>query len=123
MNKLVIELGGKERTLKFNNIFAREFEKKKLEYNDDVTNLSVVLYAGIKAYAVVSETKMDATFEECCDWAEDILINDMPKMQQILDAFQESTFYKAAEEIKKKMETDGQPQLIGTQLSDTLTVN
>ncbi len=122
MNKLVIELGGKERTLKFNNIFAREFEKKKLEYNDDVTNLSAMLYAGIKAYSVVSETKMQETFEDCCDLAEDIIINDVDKMQLILDAFQESTFYKAAEEVKKKMES-GELEQIGTQLNGMLLEN
>src|SRR6478609_9736665 len=104
MNKLIIELGGKERTLKFNNIFAREFEKKKLEYDDDVSNLSAMLYAGIKAYSVVSETKMEESFEECCDIAEDVMLNSPDKIMEILTAFQESNFYKAAEDVKKKIE-------------------
>jgi hypothetical protein len=126
MNKLVIELGGKERTLKFNNIFAREYEKKKLQYNEDSTNLGDMLYAGIKAYSVVSETKMEETYEECCDLADDILLNHAEKMQEILTAFQESTFYKAGQEVKKKIET-GEMKIealpIGMQLSDTLMVN
>jgi len=122
MNKIVIELGGKERTLKFNNIFAREYEKKKLEYDDDVSNLCAVLYAGIKAYSVVSETKMQETFEECCDLAEDMILNHPDKIQEIIEAFQESNFYKAAEEVKKKMAKLAEPP-IGIALNGMLMAN
>lgn len=123
MNKLVIELGGKERTLKFNNVFALEYEKKRLQYDETVTSISVMIYAGMKAYSVVSETKMEATFEDCCDWGDDLVLrNDAEKVNAIFEAFYESNIYKASQEVKKKMETETSQQ-IGTVLNGMLTVS
>ena len=123
MNKLIIELGGKERTLKFNNIFLREFQKKQQEENDEISNISIMIYAGLKAYSVVSETKLDATFEDCCDWAEEMILqNDSDKITAILEAFQESNIYKSGQEVKKKMETEMELQ-IGMPSNGMLSVN
>ena len=123
MNKLIIELGGKERTLKFNNIFLKEFQKKQQKENDEISNISIMIYAGLKSWSVVSETKMEVSFEECCDWAEEmILTNDTNKITAILEAFQESNIYKSGQEVKKKMEAEMEAQ-IGTLSNGMLTGN
>jgi hypothetical protein len=120
MNKLNIEIGGKERTLKFNNVFAREYEKKQRQYNEDVTAIGIMIFAGMKAWSVVSETPMEATFEDCCDWGDEMVLNnDSEKMNKILEAFQESNFYKAVEDIKKK--TEEMIQQIGMPSNGMLT--
>jgi hypothetical protein len=117
MNKLVIELGGKERTLKFNNIFLREYQKKQKEDTDEIMQISLMIWAGMKAYSEVSETPLTATFEDACDWGEDMILNnDTDTMNKILNAFQESNVYKAGQEVKKKMEETSQQT--GMPLSD-----
>ena len=122
MNKLVIELGGKERTLKFNMLFLEEFEKKRKEKQNEVSNTACMIYAAIKANSELTDTPMDCTFEDCYDWSEEMLLNnDVSKVEKILEAYQQSTVYKATQEaIKKKEAMNGQ---IGTLLEDTHSVS
>jgi len=110
MNKLVIELGGKERTLKFNMLFLEEFEKKRKENQGEVSNTACMIYAAIKANSELTDTPMDCSFEDCYDWSEEMLLNnDVSKVEKILMAYQESTVYKATQEaIKKKELMNGQ---------------
>lgn len=117
MNKLVIELGGKERTLKFNMLFLEEFEKKRKEKQSEVSNTACMIYAAIKANSELTDTPMDCSFEDCYDWAEEMLLNnDVSKVEKILEAYQQSTVYKATQEaIKKKEVMNGQT---GTPLED-----
>jgi hypothetical protein len=117
MNKLVIELGGKERTLKFNMLFLEEYAKKLKENANNVSNTALMIYAAIKANSEVTETPMDCSFEDCFDWAEEMLLNDdVTKINIILEAYQQSNVYKST--IKKKMETESQQT--GMELEDTL---
>ena len=122
MNKLIIELGGKERTLKFNMLFLEEFEKKRKENQNELSNTACMIYAAIKANSELTDTPMDCTFEDCYDWSEEMLLNnDVSKVEKILTAYQQSTVYKATQEALKKKETqNGQ---IGTLLEDTPLVS
>src|SRR5678810_192475 len=105
MNKLVIELGGKERTLKFNMLFLEEFEKKRKEGQGEVLNTACMIYAAIKANSELTDTPMDCTYEDCYDWSEEMLLNnDISKVEKILEAYQDSTVYKATKKKKKKKE-------------------
>ena len=117
MNKLIIELGGKERTLKFNMLFLEHFEKKRKESQGEVSNTACMIYAAIKANSELTDTPMDCTFEDCYDWSEEMLLNnDVSKVEKILEAYQQSTVYKATQEaLKKKELMNGQ---IGTELED-----
>lgn len=122
MNKLTIELGGKQRTLKFNMLFLEEFEKKRKEKQNEVSNTACMIYAAIKANSELTDTVMDCTFEDCYDWSEEMLLNnDVSKVEKILEAYQQSTVYKATQEaLKKKELMNGQ---IGTLSEDTHLVN
>ena len=107
MNKLVIELGGKERTLKFNMLFLEEFEKKRKEKQNEVSNTACMIYAAIKANSELTDIPMDCTFEDCYDWSEEMLLNnDVSKVEKILEAYQQSTVYKATQEALKKKEAE-----------------
>lgn len=118
MNKLTIELGGKQRTLKFNMLFLEEFEKKRKENQGEISNTACMIYAAIKAHSEITDTPMDCTFEDCFDWTEEMLLNnDVEKIEKILEAYQQSTIYKFTQEaIKKKTET---VQQNGMLLEDT----
>ena len=65
---------------------------------------------------------MDCTYEDCYDWSEEMLLNsDVSKVEKILEAYQQSTVYKATQEaIKKKEAMNG---LTGTLLEDTPSVS
>ena len=107
MNKLKIELGGKERTLKFNMLFLEEFEKKRKENQGEVSNTACMIYAGIKANCELTDTQMDCTFEYVYDWSEEMLLNnDVSKIEKILEAYQQSTIYKFTQEALKKKEAE-----------------
>jgi len=126
MNKIKIELGGKERTLKFNMLFLEEFEKKRKENQGEVSNTACMIYAAIKANCELTDVQIDCTFEDCYDWSEEMLLNnDISKVEKILEAYQQSTVYKFTQEALKKKEAEmlittainnGQ---IGMQLNDT----
>lgn len=107
MNKLKIEIGGKERTLKFNMLFLEEFEKKRKENQGEVSNTACMIYAAIKANSELSDTPMDCTFEDVYDWSEEMLLNnDVSIIEKILEAYQQSTVYKFTQEALKKKEAD-----------------
>ena len=126
MNKIKIELGGKERTLKFNMLFLEEFEKKRKENQGEVSNTACMIYAAIKANCELTDVQIDCTYEDCYDWSEEMLLNnDISKVEKILEAYQQSTVYKFTQEALKKKEAEnlittainnGQ---IGMQLNDT----
>ena len=126
MNKIKIELGGQERTLKFNMLFLEEFEKKRKENQGEVSNTACMIYAAIKANCELTDVQIDCTYEDCYDWSEEMLLNnDISKVEKILEAYQQSTVYKFTQEALKKKEAEnlittainnGQ---IGMQLNDT----
>ena len=141
MNKLKIELGGKERTLRFNLLFAKELSKlgeaakksKEQAQDDDnkdvdevMQNLSwtgMFIYAGLKADSQLTGVPMDLDSADCYDLAEELIVNnEVDKIRQIHEAYTASTAYTFLEDVKKKMETETS-QPIGMQLEDTLSVN
>jgi len=126
MNKIKIELGGQERTLKFNMLFLEEFEKKRKENQGEVSNTACMIYAAIKANCELTDVQIDCTFEDCYDWSEEMLLNnDISKVEKILEAYQQSTVYKFTQEALKKKEAENlittaiNNVQIGMQLNDT----
>ena len=126
MNKIKIELGGKERTLKFNMLFLEEFEKKRKENQGEVSNTACMIYAAIKANCELTDVQIDCTYEDCYDWSEEMLLNnDISKVEKILEAYQQSTVYKFTQEALKKKEAENlittaiNNVQIGMQLNDT----
>ena len=81
-----------------------------------------MIYAAIKANSELTDTPMDCTYEDCYDWSEEMLLNnDVSTVEKILEAYQQSTVYKATQEaIKKKEAMNGQ---IGTLLEGTPSVS
>jgi hypothetical protein len=122
MNKLKIELGGKERTLKFNMLFLEEFEKKRKENQGNVSNTACMIYAAIKANSELTDEPMDCTYEDCFDWSEEMLLNnDAETVGKILEAYQQSTVYKFTVEATKKKEMESMNGQTGKPLNGTLS--
>lgn len=120
MNKLIIELGGKERTLRFNTLFIKLLAEVTEQYpvgTDNVSATAIFVYAGLKADSILTGRALDVSFVDCFETVEDWALNGQDeKIQRIVDAYYSSTVYNFIEESKKKIvETSEQ---IGTSSED-----
>jgi hypothetical protein len=71
MSYLQIELGGKSRGLKFNQLAIEIIST----YNDQSTNsgfLYAMIYGGLRGNSYVKREETNYTFEEVCDWCDQI---------------------------------------------------
>lgn len=106
MSSCVITLGGKERTLKFNQLAIVVLMKKALPDYQEVTSIPAMVYGGLKGYCYAKEMEEDFTFEDVCDWCENITPDDVEK---VVAAFTEAEAYKKfvkpakdSEQVQKK---------------------
>lgn len=141
MNKLKIELGGKERTLRFNLLFTKQLaalgekanKEKELavtkveddteEIMENLSWIGMFIYAGLKADSQLTGVPMDLDYADCYDLAEELIIkNEAGKITQIMEAYTASTAYTFLDDVKKKTETETSPQ-IGIPSNGMLTVS
>ena len=73
MSYIKIELGGKERGLKFNQL-ALEIIRSKSNPLSDIQNVYALFYGGLRGNSFVKEEEPDYTFEQVCDWVDEIYI-------------------------------------------------
>lgn len=71
MSYLQIEIGGKQRGLKFNQLAIEIMS----QYNDTGTNtgfLYAMIYGGLRGNTYVKREEPDYTFENVCDWVDEL---------------------------------------------------
>jgi len=73
MSYIKIELGGKERGLKFNQL-ALEIIRSKSNPLSDIQNVYALFYGGLRGNSFVKEEEPDYTFENVCDWVDEIYV-------------------------------------------------
>lgn len=110
MSYIKIEIGGKERGLKFNQGAIHIFQSKIDSENIAATTGYALIWAGLKANAYVKGEEVDFTFEQVCDWCDELSEDTIIK---IITCFQETQQYKklikpeaasnADDEDKKKL--------------------
>lgn len=104
MSYIQIEIGGKLRGLKFNVLAIKEFHKK-VDYArfEDTANYALV-YGGLVANCYVKGENEDFTYEEVCDWVDEL---SKEVMESIDKKFSESQAYKKLiPETEKETEVD-----------------
>ena len=80
MSYTTINLNGKERGLKFNQLAIEIIA----QYNDTNTNtgfLYAMIYGGLRGNTYVKREEADYTFEEVCDW-----IDAMPEKEDLFNS-------------------------------------
>lgn len=124
MNKLIIELGGKERTLRFNALMVKQLEEAHtLSQNMQDEDLkgfvgtAQFIYAALKSDSLMTGRLMDLSFADCYDLAEELMLKTPEIVQQIFEVYNGSTAYTLIEEIKKK--TAEMSEQTGTQSDAT----
>lgn len=118
-NYVQIELGGVNRGWKVNQMTIELWSKM---INEDAFTSSsnyAAVYAGLVANCTVKRVEEDFTFEQVCDWVDELNLTEAGKATMVLikTAFEESQYYitlleglelelntlkKATEEVPKK---------------------
>lgn len=107
MSYLQIEIGGKQRGLKFNQLAIEIMS----QYNDTGTNtgfMYAMIYGGLRGNSYVKREEPDYTFEQVCDWV-DVLTNKTEVITEVTRVMSETQIWKdlvdkgkeVAEEEKK----------------------
>jgi hypothetical protein len=98
MSYTQIEIGGKTRGLKFNNL-AVELLVKNYDGETTASFIYSMIYAGLRGNCYVKREEPDFTFEVVCEW-----VDTMPDRDaQIMKA---TSAYTDTQEYKKLIETN-----------------
>lgn len=110
MSFVQVNIGGQLRGLKFNQMAVITMAQHLDYENLNATYLYGVVYGGLSANAYVKREEFTHTFEEVCDWVDELTMEDSQKIQA---AFEQTQVYKklvdlgteANEKMTKKKQT------------------
>lgn len=111
MSYVQIEIGGKLRGLKFNQLAI----ELMAEYNDNQTATSVLysmVYAGLRGNDYVKRVDPEYSFEDVCDWV-DGMDDKQQKLDKIAAALNESQIWKSlvSDGVEKYQEGPGKKKM------------
>jgi len=104
MSYLQLELGGKLRGLKFNQLAIEIIST----HNDNSTNsafMYAMIYGGLMGNSYVKREEPDYTFEEVCDWVDEMANKNaaITKVTEVLTSTQVwKNLVKAGEQIEEE---------------------
>jgi hypothetical protein len=104
MSYLQIELGGKLRGLKFNQLAIEIIST----YNDLESNTSflyAMIYGGLRGNTYVKREEADYTFEEVCDWV-DAMENKEEIVAKVTATLTETNIWQTLVKQGQKLEDD-----------------
>jgi len=107
MSYLQIEIGGKLRGLKFNQLAIEIIAK----HNDAETTSAFmysVIYGGLRGNSYVKREEPDYTFEQVCDWV-DVMENKAEVMISVTNALSETQTFKSL--VPKEKEATGKKKV------------
>lgn len=101
MSYCKINIAGKERGLKFNQLAIMIMQEYISADHLAATASYALIYAGLRANAYVKREEVDFTFEDVCEWVESVSMEDMEKVNA---AFQETEAYKRGKQFQEEQE-------------------
>ena len=104
MSYLQIDLGGKIRGLKFNQLAIEIIST----YNDLESNTSflyAMIYGGLRGNTYVKREEADYTFEEVCDWV-DAMENKEEIVAKVTATLTETNIWQSLVKQGQKLEDD-----------------
>lgn len=118
MSYLQIEIGGKKRGLKFNQLAIEIISK----YNTGDTQsafLYAMFYGGLRGNSYVKQEEPDYTFEEVCDWV-DNLNNKAELITMVTNAMTETQIWKSLVKTGEEIIEEGKKKVSKSNASTTL---
>ena len=108
MSYISLELGGKQRGLKFNQMAVITMTNYMDFDNLAATYGYALVYAGLVANCYVKREEPDFNFEQVCDWVESLTPEDLLKVRECFEStqtfktLQANTATDSKEEVTKK---------------------
>lgn len=102
MSYTQITIGGKERGLKYNTMALIEYHKN-INDGNEMSLLISAIWAGLMANHYAKKIEMDFTFEDVCDWCDEIE-NKPELMEKISRAMMETQIAKSIVSNSEKEE-------------------
>ena len=96
MSYIQINIGGKDRGLKFNQL-SLEVYTKHIDYNNAVVTSTIyaTFYAGLIGNCYVKKEEPDFTFEDVTNWVDEIFDSGRKdEIEKVCDAWAETYVYK-----------------------------
>ncbi len=90
MSYVQVNMGGKLRGMKFNKM-AQLIVSEKVVPGNTMSGVYALVYAGLSANCYVKGEPEDFTFEQVCDWADELSAEDSNKIKA---AFEQTEMYK-----------------------------
>lgn len=104
MSYVQIEIGGKLRGLKFNQMAVVILAQKVDHENYAATGNYAMVYGGLKANCYVKGEEPDFTFEDVCDWVDSLSAEDLIKIDAAL--MEAESYKKLVDQSKKETVVD-----------------
>ena len=108
MSYIQINIGGKLRGWKTNQLTIELFSKHISVSAVDTTSIYAAMYAGLVSNCYVKSEEPDFTFEDVCNWVDEIYASkDLKTIEAVNDCFKESSAYiQVMETIQEKLRID-----------------
>lgn len=94
MNYIQVNIGGKDRGLKFNQMALEVFNKNIDDKAPMSSSIYATFYAGLVGNCYVKKEEPDFTFEDVTDWVDELSETDKKKIIEVCKCFEETSFYK-----------------------------
>lgn len=108
--KILLNLGGSIRPLKFNMYAVKKFDDIKA--SGDAGEILKLVYGGLHGGCLIENKDADFTTEDVSDWIDELIMNDPDAVNKIMDCFSESNIYKAT--VKEPEQPAKKKKLTGT---------
>ena len=92
-NYIQVEIGGRLRGLKFNQLSLEEYTKHVRI--GTASAIYATFFAGLMGNCYVKNEEPDFTFEEVCDWVDELYAKQIPNIiENVCDVWAETFVYK-----------------------------
>jgi hypothetical protein len=93
-NYIQIEIGGKLRGLKFNQL-ALEVYNKNIDFERPMASaIYATFYAGLLGNCYVKREEPDFTFEQVTDWVDEIFSEKKDEIEKVCKVWEDTNVYK-----------------------------
>ena len=111
MSYIQVQLGGKDQGLKFNQLSIELFTENVNYEAIDTSSIYAIFFAGLTGNYYAKRKEVDFTFENVCDWVDELYEKEPAKIAEVCEVFANTNAYKQwIEQFKEKIRALTTPQ-------------
>lgn len=104
MSYIQVKLGGKDQGLKFNQLSIELFTENVNYEAIDTSSIYAIFFAGLTGNYYAKRKEVDFTFENVCDWCDELYESEPAKITEVCEVFASTNAYKQwIEQFKEKI--------------------